>query len=75
MRCTPFQMLYTPFQMSDRAHCTCDMQACLGIRPDVIVMDQEVMGYDWYIPRVRRRHTSIVFPPGVRLRPVGPPGI
>ena len=50
------------------------LQACLGVRPDVIVMDQEVMGYDWYIPRVRRRHARIVFPPGERLRPVGKPG-
>ena len=50
------------------------LQACLGVRPDVIVMDQEVMGYDWYIPRVRRRHVRIVFPPGERLRPVGKPG-
>jgi len=50
------------------------VQACLGVRPDVVVMDQEVMGYDWYIPRVRRAHTEVVFPPGVRLRPVGPRG-
>ena len=50
------------------------VQACLGVREDVIVMDQEVMGYDWYIPRVRRLHTHIIFPAGVRLRPVGAPG-
>ena len=25
------------------------MQACLGVREDVVVMDQEVMGYDWYV--------------------------
>jgi len=40
----------------------------------VIVMDQEVMGYNWYIPCVRRLHTHIIFPAGVRLRPVGAPG-
>jgi len=50
------------------------VQACLGVREDVVVMDQEVMGYDWYIPRVRRHHSGIRFPPGVRLRPVGKPG-
>ena len=28
-----------------------------AVREDVVVMDQEVMGYDWYIPRVRRHHS------------------
>ncbi|KAJ1477383.1 hypothetical protein T484DRAFT_1821534 [Baffinella frigidus] len=51
-----------------------DVTACLGLRPDVTVMDQEVMGYDWYIPRARERFSNVTFPPGERLRPRGKPG-
>ena len=39
------------------------VQACLGMRGDVTVMDQEIMGYEWYIPRVRKLLTQVSFPP------------
>jgi len=33
------------------------------MRGDVTVMDQEIMGYEWYIPRVRKLLTQVSFPP------------
>mmetsp|Transcript_33025 Transcript_33025/g.104424 ORF Transcript_33025/g.104424 Transcript_33025/m.104424 type:complete len:771 (-) Transcript_33025:1513-3825(-) len=50
------------------------LQVCLFLRPDLVVMDQEVMGYDWFIRRARKRFAHVSFPPGARLRPVGPQG-
>lgn len=35
-----------------------------GVRPDVVVLDQELMTYDWYVRRVRRAHPDVLPPLG-----------
>ncbi|MCC6650169.1 MAG: DUF2723 domain-containing protein, partial [Candidatus Eisenbacteria bacterium] len=43
-----------------------------GLRPDVAVLDQELMTYAWYVRRVRERHPGLLPPLGgaqrIRLR-------
>ena len=38
------------------------LQACEGLRPDVVVLDQELMTKTWFIDRARRAYPDIVFP-------------
>ena len=38
------------------------VQVCEGVRPDVVILDQEMMTKRWYIRRARNEHSSIDFP-------------
>ncbi len=39
-----------------------------GLRPDVTVVDQELLTYDWYARRVRRAHPDVLPPLGAAQR-------
>ncbi|MEW6278455.1 MAG: tetratricopeptide repeat protein, partial [Candidatus Eremiobacterota bacterium] len=34
----------------------------LGLRPDVVVLDQDKLKYPWYVSSKRRNHSSVTFP-------------
>jgi len=38
------------------------VQACEGVRPDVVILDQEMMTKPWYIERARREFPDVSFP-------------
>lgn len=42
---------------------------CEGLRPDVSLVDQEMMTYEWYLPKVARHLPGVHFP-GDRWNPV-----
>ncbi|XP_025053726.1 transmembrane protein 260 [Alligator sinensis] len=42
---------------------------CEGMRPDVTLVDQEMMTYEWYLPKVAKHLPGISFP-GSRWNPV-----
>uniref|UniRef100_A0A452IX30 Uncharacterized protein n=1 Tax=Gopherus agassizii TaxID=38772 RepID=A0A452IX30_9SAUR len=42
---------------------------CEGMRPDVTLVDQEMMTYEWYLPKVAKHLPGISFP-GKRWNPV-----
>ena len=45
------------------------LQTCEGVRPDVVVLDQELMTKPWYVRRAAREHDTVVFPPPSTIRP------
>jgi hypothetical protein len=49
------------------------LQAVEGLRPDVRVVDQELLGYPWEPPRVERAHPEVKIP-GARYMPGAPDG-
>jgi hypothetical protein len=49
------------------------LQTVEGVRPDVEVVDQELLGYAWQAPRLQKAHPDIVFP-GRRYAPGAPDG-
>jgi hypothetical protein len=49
------------------------LQTVEGMRPDVRVLDQELLGYPWEPPRVRRAHPEVNVP-GARYMPGAPDG-
>ncbi|XP_069712931.1 protein O-mannosyl-transferase TMEM260 isoform X3 [Phaenicophaeus curvirostris] len=42
---------------------------CEGMRPDVTLMDQEMMTYEWYLPKLAKHLPGVYFP-GNRWNPV-----
>ncbi|MEE6494149.1 hypothetical protein FKM82_017032 [Ascaphus truei] len=42
---------------------------CEGLRPDLALVDQEMMTYDWYLPKVAKKIPNVYFP-GNRWNPV-----
>ncbi|KAM4690509.1 protein O-mannosyl-transferase TMEM260 [Rhinophrynus dorsalis] len=42
---------------------------CEGLRPDIALVDQEMMTYGWYLPKISK-HISNVYFPGDRWNPV-----
>ncbi|XP_077180105.1 protein O-mannosyl-transferase TMEM260 isoform X2 [Paroedura picta] len=42
---------------------------CEGVRPDVTLVDQEMMTYPWYLPKLAKHLPGVVFP-GHRWNPV-----
>jgi hypothetical protein len=49
------------------------LQAVEGVRPDVEVVDQELLGYAWQEPRLHRAYPDVVFR-GARYAPGAPDG-
>lgn len=49
------------------------LQVCEGVRPDVVVLDQELMTKPWYVERARREVPAVRFP-GPVYDPNRPPG-
>ncbi len=49
------------------------LQACEGVRPDVVVLDQELMTKPWYVARAAREHPSLRFPAAL-YDPTAPSG-
>ncbi|XP_048341824.1 transmembrane protein 260 isoform X1 [Sphaerodactylus townsendi] len=45
---------------------------CEGTRPDVTLVDQEMMTYPWYLPKIAKHLPGVLFP-GDRWNPVGGP--
>uniref|UniRef100_A0A8C5QPG6 Transmembrane protein 260 n=1 Tax=Leptobrachium leishanense TaxID=445787 RepID=A0A8C5QPG6_9ANUR len=45
------------------------LHLCEGLRPDITLVDQEMMTYDWYLPKVSR-HLQNIFFPGNRWNPI-----
>uniref|UniRef100_A0A8C6IZU3 Uncharacterized protein n=1 Tax=Melopsittacus undulatus TaxID=13146 RepID=A0A8C6IZU3_MELUD len=45
------------------------MHYCEGMRPDTILVDQEMMTYEWYLPKLAKHLPGIYFP-GNRWNPV-----
>ena len=37
-------------------------QICEGIRPDVKIIDLEMLTFDWYVPMMASRFPGVVFP-------------
>jgi hypothetical protein len=48
------------------------LQACEGVHSDVLVVDQQLLTYDWYVSRLRRAEPSLTLPPGARWHPTDP---
>ncbi|XP_004699040.3 transmembrane protein 260 [Echinops telfairi] len=46
------------------------MHYCEGLRPDISLVDQEMMTYEWYLPKMARHLPGVNFP-GNRWNPVG----
>ncbi|XP_053331401.1 transmembrane protein 260 [Spea bombifrons] len=42
---------------------------CEGLRPDIALVDQEMMTYDWYLPKIAKHIPNVYFP-GNRWNPV-----
>lgn len=49
------------------------LQTCEGVRPDVIVLDQELLTKPWYVVRAAREHPALVFP-AARYNPTAADG-
>jgi hypothetical protein len=49
------------------------VQRAEGFRPDVIVLDQEMLTRGWYVAQMARRHPRVVFP-GTHYDPAAPDG-
>jgi hypothetical protein len=47
------------------------LQACEGVHPDLRVLDQQLLTYGWYVPRVREAFPDVRFP-GDRWHPSAP---
>ncbi|XP_023557421.1 transmembrane protein 260 [Octodon degus] len=45
------------------------MHYCEGLRPDISLVDQEMLTYDWYLPKVAKHLPGVRFP-GDRWNPV-----
>ncbi|KAM7158077.1 protein O-mannosyl-transferase TMEM260 isoform 2-T3 [Molossus nigricans] len=45
------------------------MHYCEGLRPDISLVDQEMMTYEWYLPKIAKHLPGISFP-GNRWNPV-----
>ncbi|XP_026525992.1 transmembrane protein 260 isoform X1 [Notechis scutatus] len=48
------------------------MHHCEGIRPDITLVDQEMMTYHWYLPKLAKHLPGVTFP-GDRWNPVEGP--
>ncbi|XP_058018978.1 transmembrane protein 260 isoform X4 [Ahaetulla prasina] len=48
------------------------MHHCEGIRPDITLVDQEMMTYHWYLPKLAKHLPGVTFP-GDRWNPVEVP--
>lgn len=49
------------------------LQSCEGLRPDVVVLDQEMMTKPWYVRRLAAAHPDVHFP-GAVYHPAAPGG-
>nr|XP_005986572.1 PREDICTED: transmembrane protein 260 [Latimeria chalumnae] len=45
------------------------LQYCEGLRPDLLLVDQEMMTYDWFLPKMAKHLPGVHFP-GNRWNPV-----
>lgn len=45
------------------------LQACEGVKPEVLVVDQQLLTWDWYVARLRRTSPSLAIPKGTRWHP------
>ncbi len=48
------------------------LQACEGVRPELRVIDQQLLTYPWYSTRLRRAFPDVHFPEGDRWHPSAP---
>jgi hypothetical protein len=46
-----------------------ELQACEGVHPELLVVDQQMLTYDWYVARLRRAEPTLALPPGTRWHP------
>lgn len=45
------------------------LQACEHVRPELRVIDEQLLTYPWYVARLRRAFPDVVFPEGTRWHP------
>lgn len=45
------------------------LQACEQVKPNVLVLDQQLLTFDWYVSRLRRAKPELSIPNGTRWHP------
>jgi hypothetical protein len=46
-----------------------ELQACEGVHAELLVVDQQLLTYDWYVARLRRAEPTLALPEGTRWHP------